>query len=294
MRLDCIVIDGENDFLSSGNEPWNSERRCGSLLVTNADREAVLVADLIDRLGDKINKIHVTLDSHHKKDASHNESWKGQDGRMAPPFTLVSHDDVEAQRWLPVLPLGVWEGKVISSRDWALKYTAALEKHGRNMLCLWPTHCQIGTWGSCVYPPLSDAYDRWCDKTNRWIDFITKGAWPWSEHYSALIADVPDPTRQETQMNVELVKDVAEADMTIWAGWAGSHCFKWTALDAVNFFGKDSNDFLRKSTFLTDCCAAVGDQPGSTMFKDWREDFLKEVQSRGATLTTSTEFLKSF
>jgi nicotinamidase/pyrazinamidase len=289
MRLDLVVIDGQNDFLASGNEP---EGRRGALYVTNADKEAVLVANLIDRLGTKIAKIHSTLDSHHKNDSNHHIMWKGSDGSIAPPFTIVSYDDVKNQRWVPIMPFGVWEGKTIPSVEWAMKYTDALSKRGRNPLCLWPVHCEIGKWGSCVYSPLMEAYDRWCDETHRWIDYVTKGTWPWSEHYSALIADVPDPTRPETQMNTPLVKDVADADIVVWTGWAGSHCERWTALDAVNYFGAGNNDFLRKSVFLTDCCAPVGDIPGVTNFAKDREDFLNEVQSRGATLKTSTEFLK--
>jgi nicotinamidase-related amidase len=138
-----------------------------------------------------------------------------------------------------------------------------------------------------------ESYNRWCEKTHGWIDFITKGTWPWTEHYSAIVADVPDPTRPETQLNTALIEDVNKADMVLWTGWAGSHCLRWTALDAINYFGTGENEFLRKSVFLSDCCAAVGDLPGSTMFADWRTEFLKEVQNRGATVKTAQEFLQS-
>jgi nicotinamidase-related amidase len=88
-------------------------------------------------------------------------------------------------------------------------------------LCLWPVHCQIGSWGAGIYHPLAEAYDEWCAATGGWIDFITKGFWPWSEHYSALRADVPDPAVRATQFNAPVVEDANDADLVVWCGWPG-------------------------------------------------------------------------
>jgi nicotinamidase-related amidase len=316
MRVDLFVIDGQNDFCAAGTEPddfpWPmGGKRQGSLYVQDADKEAVLVADMLDRLADpavqgghKINKIHATLDSHHKKDGAHHTVWKnGQTGQVADPFTIVSHQDVLDQKFVPTFALGVFDGQVMTALDWAKKYTKALEENGRNPLCLWPPHCEIGKWGSQVYQPLADAYDRWCDSTNSWIDFITKGAWAWSEHYSAMKADVPDPSRSETQMNAGVVNDAMSADIIVWAGWAGSHCTRWTAKDAVeNFDPRDDkgnvvpdpdNAFVKKSVFLEDACApVVSPDPAATkMFAEWREEFLNDMSKRGATISNTKKFL---
>jgi nicotinamidase/pyrazinamidase len=306
-RVDLFIVDGQNDFCASGTEPaewpWPfGGRRMGALHVAGADKEAAAVAAMIDRLHDpshngrhKIAKLHATLDKHQRNDGAHNTSWKGPDGKSPPPFTIVSHDDVKAQRWVPRFPVAIWEGKPVSPLQWALNYTAGLEKKGRNPLCLWPVHCQIETWGAGVYWPLHQAYDRWCEATNGWIDWISKGAWPFTEHYSAMQADVPDSTRPDTMMNADVVRDAMEADIIAWCGWAGSHCLKWTALDAVNFFGAGTNDFIKKSVFLEDACAPVPNPPGpgAPDFGSWRKEFLDEVSKRGATITTTTEFLKA-
>lgn len=302
-RIDLFVIDGQNDFLASGTEPndwpWPAGgRRRGALFVENADKEGVLVANMIERLPRQINKIHASLDSHHHNDGSHNTAWKGPDGKNPPPFTIVTHEDVKNQKWVPRFAIGVFDGKAMPSYQWALKYTESLEKSGRSLLCLWPPHCEIGTWGQNIYHPLQKAYDKWCEANNGWIDFISKGHWVFTEHYSALRADVPDATRPETQMNTSVIEDAANADIILWTGWAGSHCLRWTALDAVNFFGAGSNDFIRKSVFFEDASAAVGDIPnpknipGIPKFSEWRKEFLAEVKARGATITTTTEFLK--
>jgi nicotinamidase-related amidase len=309
-RVDLFVIDGENDFCASGTEPQDwpwpvGGRRRGSLFVEGADKEAVLVADMIKRLkdskvpsGHRISKIHATLDAHHRNDGSHNTAWKDSSGACPPPFTVVTHADVVQQKYVPRFAIGVFEGKTMPSYQWALKYTEALEKHGRCPLCLWPPHCEIGTWGGSIYHPLQMAYDDWCAATNGWIDFISKGHWPFTEHYSAMRADVPDPTRPETQLNVGVIQDAAEADIVAWTGWAGSHCLRWTALDAVNYFGQGQNDFIKKSVFFTDASAAVPNIPNPTnnpaipKFSDWRQEFLDEVQKRGGQITTTKEFLK--
>jgi nicotinamidase-related amidase len=304
-RVDLFVIDGENDFCASGNEPdsWPQPaggKRMGALFVPGADQEAVNVANMIKRLrdpkhigGHKINKLHATLDSHHLNDGSHNTAWKGPDGSSPPPFTVVSHDDVRYQKWVPRFSIGVWDGKSISSLEWALNYTKALETQGRSPLILWPPHCLIQSWGCNVYHPLQEAFDDWCQATGAWVNWITKGQWPWTEHYSGLRADVPDSTQPATQLNAGVIQDAANADIIAWAGWAGSHCLRWTALDAINYFGTTgTNDFIKKCVFFEDASAAVADPPGGPKFSEWRQQFLDEVSSRGATVTKTTEFLK--
>lgn len=296
-NIELCVIDGQNDFCASGKE---AEGRRGALFVEKADTEAVNVAEMIKRLADpkvagghKIRKIRTTLDSHHRNDGSHHISWKGKDGSIAPPFTIVTHEDVQDQKWVPRFAFGVWEGAAISSYDWALKYTKALKDNGSLNLCLWPVHCQIGTWGNNIYTPLSEAFDEWCEVTMRWIEPITKGHWVWSEHYGAFGADVPDPTRPETQMNVDVVQSLMQADMIAWAGWAGSHCLPATVFGAANHFGKTgANDLLKKSYFFEDASAPVPDIPGAGFkFSDWRKKFLDEVVARGGTVTTTKDFL---
>lgn len=306
-RVDLFVIDGQNDFCGSGKEPDNwpkpeGGRRVGALHVTGSDSEAVAVAKMIDDLvlpgsvqKHLISKIHATLDSHHYNDCAHNVVWRDRNGNVPPPFTIVSHADVLAQNYVPIFSGAGWQGHAVSALVWAEKYTKALEERGRNPLCLWPVHCEIGKWGQNVYHPLAEAYDRWAAATGRWINFITKGQWPLTEHYSAIIADVPDGTRPETQMNAQVVNDAFGANQIIWCGWAGSHCLKWTALDAINEFGKTGkNDFIAKSVFLEDASAPVANPPGAGApdFADWRLKFLDEVTSRGGRVMKIKDLVK--
>ncbi len=282
-RVDLIVIDGQNDFLDPS----------GALYVQGADQEAIKLAAMIDRLGSKITKIHATLDSHHPVDIAHPVMWKDEFGNHPTPFTIISADEVRERKWRCNI-LGLWNHKKkISYQAKCLSYVEALEANKRYPLCIWPPHCLIGTWGHCVYPVLADSYQNWIDISPKWVNFVTKGHYPFTEHYSAIQADVPEPTRPDTQTNADLLNDISQADEVVWTGWAGSHCLANTGRDAVNYFGTGKkNEFIRKSTLLTDLCAPVQpDPPGTTMFTGMRDEFIKEMESRGMKISTSDQFL---
>jgi nicotinamidase-related amidase len=255
---------------------------------------------MIRKQPEAFNKLHISLDEHHRNDGSHNVCWKDRHGNVTSPFTIITHQHVVDMEFVPTFAMGVWEGRPVAAREWALKYTAALEKRGRAPLCLWPVHCQIGTWGANVYHPLREAYDEWCEHVRGWLDPISKGTWPWTEHYSALQADVPDPTRRETQMNTAVVNDSAGADKIVWCGWAGSHCEAWTAKDGVNFFEPTDdekkagakNQFIEKCIFLEDACAPIPNPPGGPDFAKERQCFLDEMAKRGAAISTTTEVFR--
>lgn len=286
-QLHLCVIDAQNDFCSSGLE---SGRR-GALYVENAGLEANLVAKMIDRLGSRISAIHASLDSHHYNDCSHNVRWRTAEGLTPEPFTIVSHDDIKDGRYHPDCEKAEWNSTEISSRNWALQYTRELEISGRMPLCLWPVHCLIGTWGHNLYESVAVAFQRWCAITGKLIDFQIKGQCAWTEHYSAIKADVVDPGRPDTAPNISFLNELEKADQIAWVGWAGSHCLRFTAIDAINHFGPGSNAIARKSVFFEDASAAVPDIPGSSVrFSDLRRQFLDEVVSRGATLTTTANF----
>ena len=111
-----------------------------------------------------------------------------------------------------------------------------------------------------------------------------------TEHYSAIVADVPDPSDPSTQMNVDFLNTVNEADIVLLAGEAKSHCLANTGRDACNYFKDDS--FVRKLVLLEDATSNVGDQPGSTMFKDMGDNFVCEMTKRGMQVTRTTDFIR--
>ena len=105
----------------------------------------------------------------------------------------------------------------------ALTYVQTLAKNGRYPLCIWPPHCLIGSPGHAVMPELFAALLDW-EQRFALVDYVTKGSNIWTEHYSAVQADVPDPADPGTQINTALIQTLLKADMIAVAGEAGSHC----------------------------------------------------------------------
>jgi len=173
-RIELLIIDPQNDFCDPK----------GSLYVEGANKDMERLAKFIDRVGEKLYDIHVTLDSHRLVDVAHPIFWADSQGNPPEPFTIITFDDVQKGKWKSRNP-----GYQVRSTD----YVRKLEENGRYPLCIWPPHCLIGSWGHNVYPVLFEALLKWEEKNFANIDFVTKGSNPFTEHYSAVQADVPDP-----------------------------------------------------------------------------------------------------
>ena len=272
-RIELLIIDPQNDFCDPK----------GSLYVEGANEDMKRLAKFIDRVGDKLYDIHVTLDSHRMVDVAHPIFWEDSKGNPPDPFTIITFDDVQKGIWKTRNP-----GYQVRSTD----YVRRLEENGRYPLCIWPPHCLIGSWGHNVYPDLFESLLRWEEKNFANIDFVTKGSNPFTEHYSAVQADVPDPTDPTTQLNSGLINQLQDGDIDLLAGVARSHCLANTVRDIANKFDKDGNvNYVKKFVLLTDATSDVADLPGSTMFKDMGDSFVKDMCALGMQLSTTEEFL---
>jgi nicotinamidase/pyrazinamidase len=180
---------------------------------------------------------------------------------------------LDAGKWTTTQP-----GTYRRSRE----YVAALEQNGRYPLCVWPYHCLIGSPGHAVVPELFAALTDW-ESGFAVVDYVTKGSNIWTEHYSAVVADVPDPEDPSTQINTRLIQTLMEADLIFVAGEAGSHCLANTVRDIANNFGDDN--YVKKLVLLTDATSPV---PG---FETYQDDFLREMTARGMQTATTTDFL---
>lgn len=263
-NIHLVVIDPQVDFCDPN----------GALSVPGADQDMRRLAAMVARLSGKLDDIHVTLDSHRLIDVAHPIFWKDSNGRHPDPFTIIRADDVCSGRWAPTLP-----GLYRRMQD----YVHTLEANGRYPLCIWPPHCLIGSPGHCVMPALRKALLDWESSRFALVDYVTKGSNPWTEHYSAVTADVPDPTDPGTQINTRFIQTLMDADMVVIAGEAGSHCLANTIRDIANNFGDDS--YVKRLVLLTDATCPV---PG---FEALQTGFIQEMTARGMQLSTTMEFL---
>lgn len=289
MRIELLIIDPQNDFCWPGIDVKQFVEidllekffpaeviRPGSLLVPGANEDMERLADMINRIGGKLFDIHVTLDTHHFIDIAHPVFWIDSQGGHPDPFTIITTDDV--------LKDGSWRTTNPAMQSRAEEYVKQLADNKRYPLCIWPPHCLVGSWGYGVFPRLYKELLKW-EESFAMVDFVTKGSNFWTEHYSAVQADVPDPEDPDTQLNLKeggLIDTLQKADMILLAGEARSHCLANTVRDIADNFGEAN---IEKMHLLED---ATSDVPG---FELLGGDFVSEMEKRGMKLTTTVDFL---
>lgn len=271
-NLEFLIIDPQNSFC----HPIN-----GELFVPGADQDMSRLAQLIQRHIDTINDIHVTMDMHHELDVAHPLFWVDAQGNHPLPFAGISADDVRNGVWRPFNPsIPSQQYGTLGKR--MIAYVESLEANGRYQLTIWPPHCRIGSPGSNIYEPVYDALRSWEVQRYAMVDYVTKGSNIFTEHYSGVQADVPDPEDPTTHLNTDLIKTLEKADLIYIAGEASSHCISNTIYDIVSNFGEDT---MKKCHLITDCMSPV---PG---FEHLADAFFHDMSSKGLHLVTSSDLM---
>lgn len=262
-RIHLLTIDAQNDFCDPK----------GALFVKGADEDVKRLANLVNRLGRKIDNITATLDSHHNLHIAHPIMWTNTKGEHPSPFTIITADDIKN---------GVWQATMPQLRKWQREYVETLAKNNRYPLCIWPPHCLIGSWGHSFAPEFHAALSKWEMENTRMVIKVTKGSNLKTEHYSAVCADVPDPEDPHTQLNVGLIDSLKLADDILITGEALSHCVANTVRDIAKNFDPD---YVKKFVLLEDTCSNVGG------FDQFGIDFVKDMLALGMRKTTSVDYL---
>lgn len=273
MQIHVLIIDPQNDFCNPN----------GSLYVPGADEDMNRLSDLIDRVGSKIEDIHVTMDSHHWLDIAHPGFWKNSSGQHPNPFTLITYADFAAGKWSPTIP-----GKEM--RDYIAHYLQELESNGRYPHTIWPVHCLIGSEGYSIHSKLFKSLTKWESENLGMVNKVTKGSNFKTEHFSAIKAEVPCPEDPSTHINTDLITTLEEADQIVIAGEALSHCLANTVKDIADNFSDPS--IVKKMILLEDCTSPVPDPPNMDIFTVATNNFLADLKSRGMRVMKSTDYLR--
>ena len=271
MKIHLLSIDPQNDFC----------QKQGALYVPGAEEDIKRLTNFVNKMKNKIDDIHVTLDSHLPLHIAHPEMWLDKNNNHPPPFTLITSDDVEKGIWRTRHPL------IIDTADgkmpYALYYTRALENNSRYALCIWPPHCLIGSWGACVDDTFHQSLGNWQIDRFKAVNYVTKGSNFRTEHYSAVKADVEDPVDPSTQLNmtlIDILQDPEIKDILI-TGQALSHCVANTIRDIADNFGEEN---IKKFVLLEDTSSNV---PG---FENEGQLFIRELSDRGMRITTTRDY----
>ncbi len=259
------------------------------LYVPGAEQDSIRTAALIDTFG-KDDDIMVTLDSHYVNHIANYTSWltKNSNGKWEPPapYTMLSVEDVAN---------GKFQIRNKALSKYSLDYVKKLRDNGRFALILWPLHCLIATPGFCIDKHIFASIVKWEITYGKVCVRVTKGSNYLTEHYSAVMADVPDPRDSSTSLNTALLsmlkgktlirngkKEMVEYDEILSGGQAKSHCWKFTLEDIAEHIGPD---VIPKFTLLEDATSPV------ETFEDVAEDFVKAMVKKGMKLAKTTDYI---
>ena len=293
-KLHLLIVDPQNDFCIADDGHGNK----GTLVVPGADADMSRVSRLIRRLGDKIDGISTTLDSHQTIGIERPRWWiRVSDGAEVAPFTCLGiHSDGKRIVKLNLTASGPQQTEEEyttkiqsmlhhggSTGAGSFGYLKALASRQRYPHIVWTEHCIVGTWGWSIVPDLASTLTWWERQFMARVDYIVKGNNPWTEHFSGVKAEVPDPKDVGTQLNTHLIGTLEDADIVMLTGEALSHCVANTVTDIANAFADPAT--IRKLVLLTDCTSNVGG------FDFLGQQFIADLTKKGMRLETSDSFL---
>ncbi|MDT8998682.1 cysteine hydrolase [Paucibacter sp. APW11] len=273
-----LIIDPQNDFCDLPEawcppDPLQGGVLRPSLPVSGAHQDMLRLAGFIDAARDRLDAITLTLDAHQHLDIAHPGFWQQADGSAVAPFTTITAAQLREGRYRPRETNA--EGTVLARCQ---AYLDALEAAGRYQLMVWPVHCEIGSWGQGVHAAVLAACQRWEEGRQRSVYKLSKGENRWTEHYSALQAEVPDANDARTLLNQPLLEELTQAELLLIAGEASSHCVRASVEHLLAHWPAGQSQRL---VLIEDCMSPV------TGFEAQQREFFAAMQARGLRLCSS-------
>lgn len=283
MKTHLLIIDAQNDFCDLPAD-WlpidpleaiatDPAHLVPTLPVPGSHADMQRLSTLLREAGPRIDAVTVTLDSHARIGIERPGFWRTREEATVPPFTPITLAAFEAGEFTP------WQE---ADRPIARDYLSELERRSRYTLMVWPEHCVVGTWGHALHAGVDAALAYWERTRHEAATRVLKGRNPYTEHYSAIAAEVPRAGETDTLPNAELLARLGQADTLFVAGEAGSHCVKATVEDIAEYLGAAD---MRKLVLITDCMSPVAG------FEAHQRQFLADMRARGARLCTAAEAL---
>ena len=127
-RTLLLCVDMQRDFIEGG-----------PLGVAGSVGDTERLTRFIYRNMTKITEIAASLDTHSPRQIFHQCWWRGADGQMPAPFTVITAKDVKEGRWRPLY-----------EKEKSEEYLEYLETGGQKKLVIWPYHCIAGTAGCAL------------------------------------------------------------------------------------------------------------------------------------------------
>jgi nicotinamidase-related amidase len=275
-KIAIFAIDFQNDFCDIA--PADLPQRSGqplyrpALPVDGAVEDVKRFSNWAISNIDKISRLFFTQDSHHYLDIAHPEWWEDANKNTPPPFTPISHSDITSGKWVPR-----------RFYQKSLQYVKSLEDGGEFGHFIWPPHCLMGTWGHNFHDEIYRVIIE-AEKRGIWPNIITKGSNPFTEHFGAFRANVPDANDPSTTIDHMLINTLQSMDEVVIVGEARSHC----VANSLRQLMQEVPTLAPKLTILTDCMSDVKGLPPA--FYDTVQKIYDDAKALGVKFSTTVNY----
>jgi nicotinamidase-related amidase len=282
VRICLLAVDVQNTFCIPDFELFVGGRS-GTGAVDDNRR---LCAFVYRNLG-AITQVVPSLDTHRAMQIFHPVWLVDADGNHPEPYTLVSAEDVESNRWRvnPAVCESLGLDRGYAERQLA-HYTRTLAEGGKYQLTVWPYHALLGGIGHAVVSAVEEAFFFHGLARETEPSFQVKGEQTLTEHYSILGPEVTSgPDGEELgRRNAALIEELLRYDAVIAAGQAKSHCVAWTIDDLL----ADESGLAARVYLLEDCTSSVV-VPGAVDYTDEANAAFERFAAAGMHVVRSTD-----
>ncbi len=228
-----LCIDVQKDFIEGG-----------ALAVPGSIGDVERITRFIYNNMSGISKIMCSLDTHIAHQIFHPCWWANSAGDHPSPYTIITYDDVVANRWRPVIG---------DPKD-SLEYLKELEKvgAGKKQLCIWPYHCINGTDGFTLENEFAKMVYFHSVARKSVNHMINKGTDPYSEMYGIIKPEFS----KKNFINTPVLTAIEKYDEIYVVGEAASHCLMESVKQIAEHFA-NRPDVTQKITVLEDCTSPI-------------------------------------
>jgi nicotinamidase-related amidase len=289
-RLCLLAVDIQNTFCVPEFELFVAGRS-GTGAVDDNRR----LCEFVYRNLATITRIFPSLDTHHAMQVFHAIWLVDEEGNHPAPYSLVTHQEVEAGRWRmnPAVAEALGIDVEYAERHLA-HYTRRLAEGGKYDLTIWPYHAMLGGIGHALVSAVEEAvFFHGVARYSR-PEFQVKGDNPLTEHYSMLgpeVTEGPDGDHLGGK-NTNLIEKLLTFDAVVIAGQAKSHCMAWTIDDLLG--DEDVRERLAERTYLLEDCTSPVVVPGVVDYTDEADAAFERYEAAGLHVVRSTDPIETW
>ena len=285
-RICLVLVDVQNTFCIPGFDLY-----VGGRSGTGAVDDNLRLCEFIYRNLGLISRISPTMDTHQAMQIFHSIFLVNDRGEHPPPFTMISVEDIEQDRWKFNTALcGSLRVTPEFGQRYIRHYVQSLKSGGKYDLTIWPYHAMLGGIGHALVSSVEEAIFFHTVARRSQPDYQIKGSNPFTEHYSVIGPEVlTDPDGEPVgERNAYFGEILFSFDAVIVAGQAKSHCVAWTIDDLISDLRDEKRKLAEKVYLLEDCTSPVV-IPGVIDYTDQGDAAFRKFAAAGMHIVRSTD-----